>query len=98
MKEFKGTKGRWDLQNDCVIWDEVGGLLVQVHQTYFKEQNGFLKKATDEYKYNAKLIASAPEMFEMLKDMLSYLNSGKKAEAEEMLSYQIEKLLTKITE
>ena len=70
MSKFKGTKSKWNLQNERMIWGEVGELLVEVHPTYTKEENAFFSKPTDEYKFNAKLIVCAPELLKALKQMV----------------------------
>lgn len=64
-KEFKGTKGGWAVYNNSVTkkgklgiimsWDENGQNPIEVASVY-----------TTNAKANAKLIACAPEMLEML--------------------------------
>ena len=82
MKEFKGTKGKWELVKEGM-------------QKHIKCGNRYIAEVwygNEEHNSNAKLIASAPEMFEMLKDA--------KAEFGEyhFMYNAIEQLLTKITE
>jgi len=71
--EFKGTKGKWDLQNDRFIWGKVGSLLAEVNFTYSESENAFFSKPNDEYKANAKIIAAAPQMFEEIKETITDL-------------------------
>jgi hypothetical protein len=83
--EFKGTKGKWDLQNDRFIWGRVGQLIVEIHPTYTEAKHPFLTKPTNEYKANALLISKAPEILEMLKDVKDYLGSDKREQIEQLI-------------
>ena len=59
MSEFKGTKGKWELQKDNSILSQEfeKKLIAQICSA----NNNEVEKIA-----NAKLIACAPEMFEML--------------------------------
>lgn len=71
--EFKGTKGKWELGGNT----EDGILISALHPhnrdvaTVWKYDNDFLENL--EMQSNAKLIASAPEMFEELKETITDL-------------------------
>jgi len=66
--EFKGTKGKWEVYKP----DHIGCVNVSVGK--YDGFNGFVElwhhhfENKQEAEANAKLIASAPEMFEMLKE------------------------------
>jgi hypothetical protein len=89
--EFKGTKGKWELEiretrcsinvsDNKAICDVLGYDVSSVTKT--------------EMEANAKLIAASPEMFEMLKDILSGIREDNFMVTEN----EIEQLLTKITQ
>jgi len=71
--EFKGTKGNWAVYNNSVTrkgklgiimsWDEKGQNPIEVASVY-----------TNQAEANAKLISCAPEMLEMLKDIVEQEN------------------------
>lgn len=92
--EFKGTKGKWELK-DCTLLnpnrDSKKGNIWEIAQCY----TGFNEKETiTQCKANALLISKAPEMFEMLKDILS----GIRGENFEVTEYEIEQLIKQATE
>lgn len=90
--ETKHTKGKWQLQKDNSILS-LGFENVLIAQVCSANNND------EEKESNAKLIASAPEMFEILTELQSYFKSlDDYNDAEIMLSYKIKQLLTKITE
>jgi len=88
--EFKGTKGKWNIHNDNEIGILVGGYnpisdVCTIHRYGDKiEENA-----------NAKLIASAPEMFEMLKRIE---NTKGNIAVNDAIWIEMQQLLTKITE
>lgn len=82
MKEFKGTKGKWEVTKDNNVFAD--GKIIFAHQS---DSNNNERQA------NAKLIASAPEMFEMLNKILDYNISN-----DLTINEEINELLTKITE
>jgi hypothetical protein len=70
MKEFKGTKGKWNIfdfkgKGSCIdiALDDKSGAIAQV---YSPTEVGFNEEQTTEHKANAQLIAAAPEMLETL--------------------------------
>jgi len=70
MSEFKGTKGNW-------IINETGYQILNENKDPLCDVWNF-NKPTEEYNANAKLIACAPELLEMLKNLLSmYINTDK---------------------
>jgi len=90
MSEFKGTKGKWVINNTKYqILNENKNPLCDVWN---------FNKSQEEYEANAKLISCAPEMLDMLIEILDYLKSDNQAEAEEMLIYKTKELIKKATE
>jgi len=59
MSEFKGTKGKWEISKGNNVFAD--GKII------FSPQSDF---SNMEIEANAKLIATAPEMLEMLKDII----------------------------
>lgn len=91
--EFKGTKGKWEVYKP----DHIGCVNVSVGN--YDGFNGFVGlwhhhfENKQEAEANAKLIASAPEMFEMLNNIYD-----KELDITQKNRNEIFKLLTKITE
>jgi hypothetical protein len=86
MKDFKGTKGKWEIEKSK------DSFLISCNNPNWDICQTFSDTQID--KHNAKLIASAPEMFEMLKDVFN-----EKLNGTNNIGYEkIEQLLTKITE
>jgi len=80
MKEFKGTKSKWEIvgkyypnQDEYreVISD--GKIICRVHTENFQKA---IKK--EEAEYNAKIIEIAPELLESLQDLMSSIGGGDK--------------------
>jgi len=85
--EFKGTKGVWEfVENENVYSVETLGV---VDKPYWAICDTITKKEED--KANAQLIAHAPEMLEMLIDILEQENITQSAHDE------IQQLITKAT-
>lgn len=91
MKEFKGTKGKWEIFTDSVIKSEIFIMTYEMPIIRIALNNYANEK---EAQANAKLIASAPEMFEMLNEIHSQKEDGRTYITKE----DIKQLLTKITE
>ena len=102
--EFKGTKGKWilrlnkkwpfnyDIETEKGEWVSFG---ICHYSTYDKSIDDCLKRNFEQNSKslaNAKIIAAAPEMFEMLKKVLD--NSDVPNE----IFDEAKKLLTKITQ
>jgi hypothetical protein len=92
--EFKGTKGKWELSDDkrniCVLVKP---------QTYKTICSNFYNT---KWQYDAKIIASAPEMFELLK-IIMLTPAYEKAKdlygnSNDHWTNRVKELLTKITE
>ena len=60
--EFKGTKGEWRVSNNDIL-KKYHTKIAKVHPVNENDQL--------EHKYNALLISKAPEMLEMLKEILA---------------------------
>ena len=85
--EFKGTKGKWEVNPRASRNVRCGNVTIA---NCSSGQNG---ENEEEEIANAKLISSAPEMFEMLKDIVK----GIKGNNFEVTANEIEQLLIKIT-
>ena len=93
--EFQGTKGKWHIMKGGLAHKDTPNL-IQIYATNDNlelvckvEKDRVLHDCNQDFEANAKLIASAPEMFELLKKI-----------RDEKVSehyFKIEKLLTKIT-
>jgi hypothetical protein len=88
MKDFKGTKGKWVFEEFPKNWFDI--LQEKSGKNVLRNRDFGNKRLLA----NAKLIASAPEMFEMLKDIFKYMHN----ETQFIHKWDIDKLLTKITE
>ena len=89
--EFKGTKGKWIVEeNKYIIRKENNDwLCVLYHTNYINKK---------EVKYNAQLIAHAPEMLEMLNKCSEFLTKVQAPKTSAIyLSNEIEQLITKAT-
>lgn len=89
--ETKFTKGNWEVKRNEIV-DFKGDVLFK---SIWQLNNQFFYRTENEQNANAKLIASAPEMFEMLEECLSIF---KKYKMKGSTLIEIEKILTKITE
>ena len=85
--EFKGTKGKWEVNPRASRNVRCGNVTIA---NCSSGQNG---ENEEEEIANAKLISSAPEMLEMLKDIVK----GIKGNNFEVTANEIEQLLIKIT-
>lgn len=87
--EFKGTKGKWFNDELIIMNGQTRKIVCGCYlMTFEHDTRGRLLPDTIGIA-NAKLIASAPEMFEILKSIL---------ETKEIDLNEIEKLLNKITQ
>ena len=77
MSEFKGTKGKWKiLKNEFYSEIRIEESMLSICA---------INKKAKEHLANAKLIACAPEMLEMLIDIKDYLGSDKRQEVEQLI-------------
>lgn len=72
--EFQGTKGKWEVKDNYVFSEDNKSIAV-CQQMSFKYDKRVRRINDTEYSYNAKLIASAPEMFEILKESQKTIQS-----------------------
>lgn len=68
--EFKGTEGKWSIDNLC------SDLIISNHfnnggDIICQAPDKDMRRSLDFWKANAQLISKAPEMLEMLKELLS---------------------------
>ena len=93
MKEFKGTKGKWILKD--TVFCSVNG--VEKIGVFPENKSGFMDKSIcsingnnenglKEFKANAKLIAAAPEMLEMLRILTDVYSAENIEKAKELLT------------
>jgi hypothetical protein len=94
--EFKGTKGKWEVTNHNDVYSKYALPIALIYDGS-TTLNSFKESDIETCKSNAKLIASAPEMFEQLKSMREAILSD---DYVRMLaeSQKTKELLTKITE
>ena len=89
--EFKGTKGKWEVNPRASRNVRCGNVTIA---NCSSGQNG---ENEEEEIANAKLIASAPEMFELLKMIYLSFGGGRVITFSDKDIEDIEQLLTKIT-
>jgi hypothetical protein len=89
--EFKGTKGEWFNDGLTIMNKQTRRIIGGCHlMTFEHDRRGKLLPDTIGIA-NAKIIASAPEMFELLNKIYDKVECG-------AYGYDIEQLLTKITQ
>lgn len=95
MSEFKGTKGKWEFvhTNQHPTEEKEWHSVVQMPKIAISITNTKLL-SKEESKANAKIIACAPEMLEMLEDILTAL----RGENFIVTASEIEQLIKKATE
>lgn len=91
MGNFKGSKGKWTVQEDSdsngyinVLTDYYHGsipLRVTVYGDVVISGSG----VTEQAKADALLISKAPEMLEMLEDIKDYLGSDVRSKVEQLI-------------
>ena len=104
--DFKGTKGRWNHKRgkrskyefDNIIIDEKGNYILKWSNT-----GSYCHKLTiKESQANGKLISKAPEMLEMLQELVisadDMFNDGEPSETYYQLINKAEKLIKEATE
>ncbi len=91
--EFKGTKGKWVIDNEEVFINESGVLVTPISIENF--MIGFIDVYGDqpEDKANALLISKAPEMLDMLQHVSDKLNGN----GFHSLQFKIDELIKEAT-
>ena len=99
--EFKGTKGKWSIKNisEQRAWINITSDKDIIARAFYGELEPIV--TLEEATANAQLIASAPEMFEMLKKVNDFIIENKNKNYMVVLLKrevpEINELLTKIT-
>jgi|JI10StandDraft_1071094.scaffolds.fasta_scaffold188242_7 hypothetical protein len=95
--EFKGTKGKWSIKNisEQRAWINITSDKDIIARAFYGELEPIV--TLEEATANAQLIASAPEMFEMLKMIHLSFGGGRVITFSDKDIEDIEQLLTKIT-
>jgi hypothetical protein len=91
--KFRGTPGPWVISN----WD-ITDVFEMGHACKWISQPGttYPDITKDELKYNAQLIAAAPDLLEACETALSYLGDESKwLEGEEILGFQLRSAIKK---
>ena len=93
MSEFKGTKGEWKSKGYNVYSDNDKNVEF-IHGNVICYAPEHLYRSMDNWQANAKLIACAPEMLEMLKELKNRFEHF----VDEVSVLEIEQLIKKATE
>lgn len=88
MAEFKGTKGTWWVSGTEIISDFYTKI-AKIHPTNMNDYS--------EHKHNAQVMAKAPEMLEMLQNIVSKIYETD-ISADDIDASEIEKLIKEATE
>lgn len=93
MTNFKGTKGNWIIKSTSYnrSWINISSDKGIIARTFFGEEEPIVNEV--EAEANAKLIANAPEMLEMLEKVLYNIS-----EENFTIKEEIEQLIKKATE
>ena len=98
MKRFKGTKGKWKITNNDL--SESGGFIrigTKKHTWIVETKGCHVGTTNKEALYNAKLVACAPEMLEMI-IRFSKINQIARGHINEDLFVDLEILIDKAIE
>lgn len=107
MSEFKGTKGKWSIGDPTVSFPICETIISTIKSDYDSERviltiAHVMPKASGAKKYNALLISKAPEMLEILKDIViqgdEMFSHGEPSETYYQLLNRAEFLIKKATE
>jgi len=88
MSEFKGTKREWEAR---------GNFVYNINKTHEIASIITYNNNQEEKEANAKLIACAPEMLDMLKNVKEYLENITGKHLSKPLANEIEQLIKKAT-
>jgi len=75
MSEFKGTKGKWYLQEYTDAYTNIIRVKTDTHDGIYLGSSS--QNPNPEYRANAKLIACAPEMLEMLNKINDFIDKNR---------------------
>ena len=81
--EFKGTQGKWYMQEFTDVYTNIIRIKTENHDTIYVGSTPQDPKS--ESRYNALLMSKSLEMLEMLKDIKDYLGSDKRMEVEQLI-------------
>ena len=87
MSEFKGTKGKWGVEENPYYMDVRFGSTVRygtISLHLYQENLTDISKS-DENKANAVLISKAPEMLEMLELLTTYYSADNIEKAKQLI-------------
>jgi len=104
MPKFKGTQGKWKVTESKFgqvgyVASENGQTLASIYAETNAPYTSYSNKDHEELLANTKLIAAAPEMFEMLKECLEFAEKVQSPATPALfLRKAINELLTKMTE
>ena len=99
MSEFKGTKGKWYLQEFTDVYTNIIRVKTDVSDNIYLGSSS--QNPNPEYRANALLISKAPQMLEMLKiarDKFLDLKHDKNLPELQEIQDQIEQLIKEATE
>jgi hypothetical protein len=104
MKEFKGTKGDWEIDYSRILGGDCEIVSIEVSNTDSKKVCNIWKKdahrndQNQDYstsKANAKLIAAAPDLLEALQEMVLVFNRDDNDNAQHIRVGNAEKAIEK---
>ena len=95
--EFKGTKGKWYLQEYTDDYTNIIRVKTDISDTIFLGSSS--QNPKPEYRANALLISKAPEMLEMLKEVIEFTKKVQAPSTSALfLRQEIEQLIKEATE